>query len=75
VGIAYIAEALHWEAGKHINAWDSWKEWHADATQSSGIHKNMEQFDFDLDDRPNLRAYYDHHLPFYEKLYEHRVTA
>ncbi len=75
VGIPFIPEAMHWEAGKHIKAWDSWKEWHVDATESAGIEKNMETFDFGLDDRPRLREYYEHHLPFYEELFDHRLTA
>jgi hypothetical protein len=75
VGIPFIAEALSWDAGKHIKAWDSWKEWHVDATHSSGIQKNIEKFDFGLDDKLNLRTYYDHHLPLYERLYAQRITA
>jgi hypothetical protein len=46
-----------------------------DAARSTGIQKNMETFDFGLDDKPNLRDYYDYHLPFYEKLFEYRITA
>lgn len=75
VGIPFIAEALSWDAGKHVKAWDSWKEWHVDATHSSGIQKNIEKFDFGLDDKLNLRTYYDHHLPLYERLYAQRITA
>lgn len=75
VGIPFKAETLSWEAGKHIKDWDSWKEWHVDATDSGGIEKNMEKFDFGLDDKPNLRTYYQNHLPFYEKLYAQRTTA
>ncbi|MCG6911932.1 MAG: sulfotransferase family protein [Deltaproteobacteria bacterium] len=75
VGIPFIPEAMQWEAGRHIQAWDSWKEWHVDATESSGIQKNMETFDFGLDDRPRLREYYEHHLPFYEKMRSHCLSA
>jgi hypothetical protein len=74
VGIPFIKESLSWEPGQ-VAKWDSWKEWHVDAAKSSGIQKNMEKFDFGLDDRPNLRDYYEYHLPFYEKLYQCRVTA
>jgi hypothetical protein len=66
---------MHWEAGRHIKEWDSWKEWHVDATESSGIQKNMETFDFGLDDKPGLRDYYDYHLPYYQKLFDSRVTT
>jgi hypothetical protein len=27
-----------------------------------------------LDSAPQLRRYYEHHLPFYEKLRKHRLT-
>jgi hypothetical protein len=75
VDIPFIAEALYWEAGKHIKEWDSWKEWHVDATESGGIQKNLEKFDFVLDDKPNLRNYCNYHLPFYQKLYAQRITS
>lgn len=75
VGIPFIPEAMSWEGGRHVKSWDSWKDWHVDATQSSGIQKSMETFDFGLDDKPNLRAYHDYHLPFYEELKQYRVTA
>ena len=73
VGIPFIKDSLSWDPGQ-VPEWDSWKEWHVDAAKSSGIQKNMETFDFGLDDRPNLRDHYDYHLPFYEKLYQYRVT-
>jgi hypothetical protein len=72
-GIPFLPEAMHWEADRPIREWDSWLEWHVDAARSSGIHKNMERFDFGLDDRPRLREYYNHHLPFYRKLYAERI--
>jgi hypothetical protein len=73
VGIPFIKDSLAWDPGQ-VPEWDSWKEWHVDAAESSGIQKNMETFDFGLDDRPNLRDHYEYHLPFYEKLYQKRVT-
>ena len=74
VGIPFMKEALSWSV-RNVSEWDSWKEWHVDAAESSGIQKNMETFDFGLDDKPNLRDYYEYHLPFYEKLYPYRITA
>ena len=66
---------MQWEAGRHIKEWDSWKEWHVDATDSSGIQKNMETFDFDLDEKPKLREYFEYHLPFCQKLFAYRISA
>ncbi|MGD2185693.1 MAG: hypothetical protein PVI71_06180 [Desulfobacterales bacterium] len=73
VGIPFIKESLSWDPGQ-VPEWDSWKEWHVDAAESSGIQRNMETFDFGLDDRPNLRDHYEYHLPFYEKLYQYRIA-
>ncbi|MBW1838274.1 MAG: hypothetical protein JRI99_15370 [Deltaproteobacteria bacterium] len=46
-----------------------------DATEGSGIQKNMETFDFGLDDKPKLRDYYEYHLPFYQKLFAYCISA
>ena len=73
ISIPFIEASLSWNPGQ-VPEWDSWKEWHVDAAESCGIQKNMETFDFGLDDRPNLRDHYEYHLPFYEKLYQDRVT-
>jgi hypothetical protein len=54
VGIPFIKDSLSWDPGQ-VPEWDSWKEWHVDAAESSGIQKNMETFDFGLDDRPRLK--------------------
>lgn len=72
VGIKYLPESLHWDSG-HKKEWDSWKEWHTDAAQSTGIQKNMEKFDISLDDKPHLREYYKHHKPFYDYMYAERI--
>ena len=74
-GIPFIPEAMHWEAGRHIKEWDSWKEWHMDATDSSRIQKNLEIFNFGLDDKPKLRDYFKYPLPFYQKLFAYRISA
>ena len=74
VGIPFVKESLSWDPGQ-VPEWDSWKEWHVDAAKSSGIQKNMEKFDFGLDDKPNLRASYEYNLPFYEKMHQHRIMA
>ena len=67
-----MPESLHWDSG-HKKEWDSWKEWHTDAAKSTGIQKNMEKFDISLDDKPHLREYYNHHKPFYDRMYAQRI--
>jgi hypothetical protein len=72
LGIPFIPEALYWEP-EHKEAWDTWKEWHADAAKSSGIQKNMEKFEVTVHDHAGLRAFYDYQLPFYQAMYKHRL--
>lgn len=74
VGIAFIPEALQWSPKKE-DKWKIWEKWHEDAAQSTGIQKNVEHFDVTIHDDDQLRRYYDHHYPFYEKLYNHRLTV
>ena len=75
VGIEFLADAMNWEADKEVPEWNQWAEWHVDATRSCGIQKNMETFDFELDDikSPNLRSYYEFSLPLYEAMYKLRL--
>lgn len=71
--ISFKPESLTWEAG-HKKEWDSWKEWHVDASKSIGIQKNMETFDIGIEDVPHLKGFYEYHLPFYEAMYKHRLV-
>lgn len=70
--IPYIPEAMTWEA-EHKEEWDIWKDWHRDAAQSTGIVKNMEQFEVTVENSAHLRAYYERLLPFYERMYSQRI--
>lgn len=38
VGISYNEQALTWQAGETIPAWEEWQEWHVDTLNSSGIY-------------------------------------
>lgn len=74
VGLPFLPESLHWEAG-HKAEWDTWKEWHADAARSTGFHRELEQIHVDVEAHPQLKAYLEHHRPFYERLYAVRLTG
>ena len=74
LGIPHLPHSLTWDAG-HVKEWDTWKEWHADAARSTGIQKTMEPIDYDVLAIPRLRALHDHHLPFYQAMHAHRITA
>jgi hypothetical protein len=72
IGIPFLPESLSWEP-EHQEEWDIWKDWHADAAQSTGIRKNMETFDVTVDNSDHLKAFYDQQRPYYEKMYGRRI--
>ena len=74
LGIPFIPESLTWEE-EHKEEWDIWKEWHKDAARSTGIKKNMETFEVTVGNSDHLKAYYEYHRPFYEKMYDKRIVA
>ncbi len=66
--IPFIEQALYWEAGLP-KEWEHWGEyWHKDAAKVCGIQKNVEKFDFEIEDFPETKALYDYALPYYLKL-------
>jgi len=72
LGIPFLPEAMSWKA-EHKEEWDIWKDWHKDAAESSGIVKNMEQFEVTVENSDHLRGYYDRLLPFYQRMYSCRI--
>jgi hypothetical protein len=72
LGIPFLPESLSWES-EHQQAWDIWKDWHTDAAQSTGILKNMETFEVTVDNSDHLKAFYDHQMPYYEKMHARRI--
>jgi hypothetical protein len=73
VGIDFIPESLTWEAG-HQSEWDIWEDWHTDAAQSTGIRKNVETFEVTVENSDRLKAFYEDQLPYYEKMYQARLS-
>jgi len=71
--IPFIPESLHWETGGS-RKWKIWENWHRDAEQSTGIVKNLETFSVTIENSKLLKAYYDHHLPYYREMYRHRIA-
>lgn len=73
VGIPFIEEALEWkpEPQPEINQWEG--GWHT-YTQSSQGFKEREKKDYvSIEDNEHLKQAYEFCLPFYQKLYEHRL--
>jgi len=72
LGIPFLPESLYWES-EHQEEWDIWKDWHTDAAQSTGIQKNMETFVVTVENSDHLKAFYDHQMPYYEKMHARRI--
>lgn len=72
VSIPFIAEALTWSA-EFKPEWKTWEQWHLDAATSTGFIKDMEPFDFTVQDVPRLADMVAKCQPFYQKLYQQRI--
>ncbi|MFD4551263.1 sulfotransferase family protein [Streptomyces sp. NPDC058466] len=72
VGIDFRPEALTWQPGAR-SEWQPSKQWHRDASASSGFEARRKKDYVDVDAHPVLGAYLEYHLPYYEKLLAHRV--
>lgn len=69
-GLPYLPEALRWDAGDRPE-WRRHRAWHLDAIGSEGFHDRRNAYPDTVDNNPVLRSFYDHHLPFYERLLQH----
>ena len=72
VGLSNRNGAATWEPG-HRREWDSWREWHRDAAESSGIHARSTSYEQTVDNNEVLRGYYEHHLPFFRELERYAI--
>jgi hypothetical protein len=72
VGIPFLPESLTWEP-EFKPEWKSWESWHLDAAKSTGFNRDMEDFDFTVDDVPRLKEMYEQCMPYYEVMYEARI--
>ncbi len=72
MGIAFLAESMSWRAESR-SEWEPSEKWHRDVSASSGFEAKRRSDYVDVDSHPVLGAYLEYHLPYYEKLHEHRV--
>lgn len=73
LGLPFMPESLQWEAGQRPE-WDIWTRWHVDAANSTGIENVPKAFDDTVENNELLHSYYDHHLPFYTFMNQHRIV-
>ncbi|MCO5995521.1 sulfotransferase [Actinoallomurus rhizosphaericola] len=69
-GLPFLPESLAWEAGERPE-WRRTREWHVDASHSTGFTNHRNAYPVTVDNDTTLKSFYDHHLPFYERLVQH----
>lgn len=74
LGLAFAPESLAWDDAVPPS-WQHVAGWHSDLADSKGLvkRKTPGKPAVDVNSIPVLKAYYDHHLPFYEKMHTHRI--
>ncbi len=72
VGLPFVAEALRWQP-EDRSEWQRTRQWHTDASRSSSFSPTEKQYAVTVDNDERLRACYDYHYPFYQRLVEHAL--
>lgn len=70
VGLPYLPHALRWEPQDRPE-WRRTQRWHVTAAASSGFSAETRDYPVTVANNDRLRALYDHHYPFYERLVRH----
>ena len=65
-------DILRWEPGDR-SEWRQSARWHADVSESSTVQRKERAYDRTIETDPLLRRFYEHHLPFYEHLWDRRL--
>lgn len=76
VGIPFVPDALHWEAGNDPGAHSWWTgdSFHANLARSTGLTRQPRKY-VDLDAAPErVKQVYRRMLPHYQRLHAHRLT-
>jgi Sulfotransferase domain len=71
LGLNFLPDAMQWEKACPPQ-WMPWRSWHKAAEDSTQIvaPTSGEMDDQLLKQYPRMKAYYDHHRPFYERMNE-----
>jgi hypothetical protein len=72
VGLPYLPKALTWKPGERAE-WQQNRRWHLDAIASAGFRLPEKEYPVTVENDERLRGYYEHHLPYYERLIEHAL--
>lgn len=65
--LEFDEKSLQWkkEAPK---AWKTWEAWHKDAANAKGIEVKNTKYEHDIHNHPTLKAFYEYHIDYYQKL-------
>ncbi|MGY0235377.1 sulfotransferase-like domain-containing protein [Longispora urticae] len=74
VGLPFLPEALNWAPAERPE-WERTARWHVDAARSSGFAASEKTYATTVDNDARLRAFHDHHRPFYERLISHAIQG
>ncbi len=69
-GLPFLPDALTWDAAERPE-WQRHRAWHVDAINSAGFQDRRNAYADTVDNNAALKSFYDHHLPFYERLVQH----
>lgn len=72
VGLPFVPQALQWQP-EDRSEWSRTRKWHLDAIDSSRFAPREKQYEITVDNNDQLRAFYDYHFPFYQKLVSHAL--
>jgi hypothetical protein len=74
VGIPFLPDALRWSPGM-ASGWERSERWHKDTSSSNTFTPRPRRYETSVDNSPLLAEYLAYHLPYYERLREHRLKV
>ena len=76
--IPFISTALNWEKPKttqHLSTWNDGGSWQKNLSNSTGFKKQKNHAYKKIEEDERLQELYEYCIPFYEKLYAHRLRC
>lgn len=71
-GLPFVPEALTWNPGEQPE-WARTGRWHLEVSRSTGFQDRRNAYPVTVDNDATLKSFYDHHLPFYQRLVQYAV--
>jgi hypothetical protein len=72
VGLEFRPEALQW-APEDRAEWSKTRQWHVDASASSGFQQPVKDYRVTVENDERLRSFDDYHRPFYDRLIKYAL--